>query len=271
MAQKKRVIFINPLPMDSIMHGSTLGIPYGPLYLSETLCKRGYEPFIVYTTNDQVVKKVKQLVTADTLCVGISTMSGTQLFNAVSIAKSLKKLYPDLLLIWEGVHITALPEQTLKSDLVDIVIWGKSENTPPVVLEAIEQKNVHSLTGMVGIGVKECQQCITGGNSGYTQLKDRVFELPHHLPDMPRHSRKLIISPVRECPIRTSRGCPYRCGFCSNSSKIWPNTIVRNHSIEHIVRDVSTLHHSYGADCITFADEGFLQTEKKVSRYSGSH
>jgi radical SAM superfamily enzyme YgiQ (UPF0313 family) len=38
---------------------------------------------------------------------------------------------------------------------------------------------------------------------------------------------------------------------------------MRNHSIEHIVRDVSILHRKYGADCITFADEGFLQNEER--------
>jgi len=38
---------------------------------------------------------------------------------------------------------------------------------------------------------------------------------------------------------------------------------MRHHSIEHIVHDVSVLHHKYGADCITFADEGFLLNEEK--------
>lgn len=263
MSQNKRVILINPLPMKTKMLGSTLGIPYGPLYLSESLHRHGYEPYVVYTTNDETIEHVKQLVTNDTLCIGISTMSGTQLSNALSIARTLKEMYPHLLLVWGGVHVTALPEQTLKNELVDIIVWGEGEDVFPTVLKAIENNDLSSLVGQPGIGVKENGQCVVGPNSGYTRLQDRVFELPYHLLDMPRHSRKLLIGPEREFQIWTSRGCPYRCAFCSNPSKSWPNTKMRNHSIEHIVRDVSILHRKYGADCITFADEGFLQNEQR--------
>ena len=263
MPQLKQVILINPLPMKEKMLGSTLSIPYGPLYLSESLHRSGYETHIIYTSNDEAIRKVKQLVTSDTLCIGISTMSGTQLFNAVSIAKVLKEMYPRLPLVWGGVHVTALPEQTLKSELVDVIVWGEGENVFPTILKAIENNNLSSLTGQPGIGVKENGQYVVGPNSGYTALQDRVFELPYHLLDMPRHARKLIIGPEREFPIWTSRGCPYRCKFCSNSSKLWPNTEMRNHSIEHIVRDVSILHRKYGADSINFTDEGFLQNEER--------
>jgi len=246
------------------MLGSTLGLPYGPMYLSESLYRHGYDPHIVYTTNDEVIERVKQLLTNDTLCIGISTMSGTQLFNAIAIAKLLRKNYPHLPLIWGGVHITALPEQTLKSELVDVIVWGEGEDVFPKVLAAIEKNNdFGSLVEQPGIGVKVDGQCVVGPNSGFTVLQDRVFEIPYHLLDMKRHSRKLIIGPEKEFQIWTSRGCPYKCRFCSNSSKLWPNTKMRNHSIEHIVRDVAVLHRNYGADCITFADEGFLQQEKR--------
>ncbi len=263
MIQKKRVIIINPLSMKTKMFGSTLGIPYGPLYLSESLYRQGYEPYIVYTTNDKAIEHVRHLVTNDTLCIGISTMSGTQLFNAISIAKILKEQYPHLPLVWGGVHVTALPEQTLTSEIVDIIVWGEGEDTFPTVLKAIESNDLSSLKGEPGVGLKVDGQYQIGSNSGYTVLKDRVFELPYHLLDMQCHSRKLVIGPEREFQIWTSRGCPYRCKFCSNSSKLWPNTKMRNHSIEHIVHDVTILHRKYGADCITFADEGFLQNEKR--------
>jgi anaerobic magnesium-protoporphyrin IX monomethyl ester cyclase len=263
MLQKKRVILITPLSTTMKMRGQILGMPYGPLYLSESLYRQGYEPYIVYTTNDEAIKKVIQLVTNDTLCIGISTMSGVQLFNAISIATILKKMYPHLPLVWGGVHVTALPEQTLKSELVDVIVWGEGEDVFPKVLKAIENNDLSPLIGQPGVGIKKNGQCVIGPNSGYTELEERIFELPYHLLDMPHHSRKLLIGPEREFQIWTSRGCPYRCKFCSNSSRLWPNTKMRNHSIEHIVRDVSVLHRKYGADCIMFADEGFLQSEER--------
>lgn len=263
MPQNKQVILINPLPEKTETFGSKLDLPLGPLYLSESLYSRGYEPHIVYTTSDEAIEKIKQLVVNDTLCIGISTMSGTQLLNAISIAGILKEMYAHLPLVWGGVHVTALPYQTLKSELVDIIVWGEGEDVFPKVLKAIENNELSSLIGQPGVGVKNNGQYVVGPMSGHTVLQDRVFELPYHLLDMSHHSRKLLIGVERAFPIWTSRGCPYRCRFCSNSSQLWPNTKMRYHSIEHVVRDVSVLHHKYGADCITFADEGFLLNEKR--------
>lgn len=260
---KKSVVIFNPLPMETTMASSSLGLPYGPLYLSESLDRHGYEPHIVYDDNDKAIQRAKQLITEDTLCVGISTMSGTQLYNAISIAKQIKELYPQLPVVWGGVHVTSLPKQTLESDLVDIIVWGEGEEVFPVVLEAIQTNNIRSLANLPGIGIKLDGIPIVGPNSGYTVLKNRIFKLPYHLLNMNRHYRKLIIGPEREYPIWTSRGCPYGCSFCNNSNSIWPNTKMRYHSLDHIVHDVSVLTREYGADCITFADEGFLQSEKK--------
>jgi len=260
---QKQVIIINPITTLTKMFGTTLSIPYGPLYLAESLIRKGYTPHIIYTSNDEALLEIDALVSSETLCFGIATMSGTQLSNALDIAQNLKEKYPHIPLIWGGVHITALPEQTLNSDLVDLIIWGEGEDTLPLVLDALERNDLNSLAGQPGIGIKENGKFLIGPNSGYTVLENRIFELPYHLLDMDRHCRKLKIGPKREFQIWTSRGCPYRCNFCSNSSKAWPNTKMRNHSIAHIVNDVSILYHKYGADCITFADEGFLQNEER--------
>lgn len=261
MSCKPEVILINPLPMPSRMLGATLGMPYGPLYLSEAIARQGYTPQIVYTTNDEAVATVGRLVTPRTLCLGISTMSGTQLSNALAIAAALRPRHPHLPLVWGGVHVTALPEQTLQSELVDLLVWGEGEEVLPAVLQALEDGDPGILAGRLGVGVKIDRHGIVGQNSGHTALEGRVFNLPYHLLDMRRHCRKLLIGPEREFQVWTSRGCPFRCHFCSNSSRLWPNTAMRLHSIEHVVRDVAVLHREYGADCITFGDEGFLLNE----------
>ncbi len=262
-AERPEVILINPLPMPSRMLGASLGMPYGPLYLAESLLRNGYTPHIVCADVEEAVAEVDRRITPRTRCVGISTMSGTQLTHAVAIARRLRQRYPGLLLVWGGVHATALPEQTLASELVDLLVWGEGEEVFPAVLRAIAEGDWSALAGHPGVGVKIDGRAVVGPNSGHTVLEGRVFELPYHLLAMERHCRALRIGPRREYQIWTSRGCPFRCHFCSNSSRLWPNTAMRLHSIEHIVRDVSTLHRRYGADCITFGDEGFLLNESR--------
>ena len=263
MSRKSEVILINPLPMPSQMLGATLWMPYGPLYLSESIGRHGYTSQIVYTANDEAVARVAELVTPRTLCLGISTMSGTQLSNALDIAAALRPRYPHLPLVWGGVHATALPEQTLRSELVDLLVWGEGEEVFPAVLQALEAGDPGGLAGRPGVGVKIDGHVVVGPNSGHTALEGRVFNLPYHLLNMRRHSRRLLIGPERAFEIWTSRGCPFRCHFCSNSSRLWPNTAIRRHSIEHVVRDVAVLHREYGADCITFGDESFLLNEDR--------
>lgn len=263
MSRKSEIILINPLPMPSRMLGATLWMPYGLLYLSESMGRHGYTPRIVYTANDAAVARVAELVTPRTLCLGISTMSGTQLCNALDIAAALRPRYPHLPLVWGGVHATALPEQTLRSELVDLLVWGEGEEVFPAVLQALEAGDPGSLAGRPGVGVKIDGHVVVGPNSGHTVLEGRVFSLPYHLLNMRRHSRRLLIGAEREFESWTSRGCPFRCHFCSNSSRVWPNTAVRRHSIEHVVRDVAVLHREYGADCITFGDESFLLNEER--------
>jgi len=257
---KKSVIICRPLPRIPKNWEEQLFMPLGPLYLSSSLISAGYDVLITDTSNDKALKEIEAFVSQNTVCFGISSMSGPQLGNGLELAKQLRKLYPKIPLIWGGVHATALPEQTLNNDYVDYIVWGEGEDIFPELLEAIENDDILSLKGKAGIGYKIDGELFIGDNSGYTSL-DKVFSLPYHLVEMDKYARKLLIGAEREFPIWTSRGCPFRCKFCSNSSDIWPNTVVRYHSLDHVIADVKTLVNDYGADMITLADQNFLLSE----------
>ena len=251
-----QIIIIRPIPTKNVQQ---LYLPLGPLYLAESLLAAGYEVSIVDEDNENALKKIYRITSNNTICFCMSVMSGRQIANAISIAKKLKARY-NIPLIWGGVHITALPKQSLKNQFVDYVVWGEGENTLLSLIEMIRSKKF--LPGKKGIGYKNGDVLYVGENSGYTSL-DRTFHLPYHLLDMDRYAKKLMIGAAREFPIWTSRGCPFRCKFCSNSSSVWPNTKIRYHTIDHIVNDVRTLVTNYGADMISFSDEGFLINEKR--------
>ncbi|HAZ10624.1 MAG TPA: hypothetical protein DCY56_05925 [Candidatus Omnitrophica bacterium] len=260
---KNQVIIINPLPLLSQMRNSALFLPLGALYIADALLDAGYNVSIINTDNEKALAEIKKIISKNLLCFCISTMSGTQLINAVVIAKALKTKYIGVPLIWGGPHITALPRQTLESNLVDYICWGEGEETISPLLDSIKSNNNASLFNMPGIGFKNKKSIIVGKNAGYSYLL-KIFHLPYHLLDMSKYSRQLAIGAEKEFPILTSRGCPFRCKFCSNSSVLWPNTKIRFHTIDNIVNDIKTLVREYGADMITFADDGFLYSEKRL-------
>ena len=62
----------------------------------------------------------------------------------------------------------------------------------------------------------------------------------------------------------TSRGCPYRCVYCS-SNLIFGKTH-RYYSDERIIREVHHMMDNYGADGIQFYDEVFTMNRKRVMK-----
>ena len=260
---KNHVILIRPYPVEFEFRGGQLSLPEGVLYLAHSLLESGYKVSIIDSPNEIALKEINRIVSKNTLCFGISTMSGTQLANAIKIATLLKSKYPAIPVIWGGVHVTARPAETLQSELVDYIVWGEGENAIVPLVSAIKNNEIKSLNGMRGIGFKDRNSVFLGENSGYVSL-DRVFRLPYHLLDMEKYPRKLLVGANREFPIYTSRGCPNRCKYCSNSSATWPNTKIRYHTIDHVINDIRTLVEKYGADMVTLADESFLINQQNV-------
>lgn len=252
---KPDVILISP--KTSIFTGH---LPLGILYLAESLIKHGHKPHIIDENTRDINAELKKALSPDTIAVGISTMSGGQLKSAMRIAGLLRGTRPDLPLVWGGAHVTALPRQTLENRLVDYVIWGEGEQSLPSLLDAIQ--NSKNPSEIDGIGYKERGHVFITKNSGYTPL-DREFNLPYEMLDMDKYTKELIIGVKRVFQVWTSRGCPFSCKFCCNTSRIWPNSTMRYHLISNIVKEVQVLKEKYGADCITFSDENCILNEKR--------
>jgi len=256
------VIIVRPMPNEKPSYNA-LPLPLGPLYLAESLLAANYRVNIIDTDNKNAIREIEDLISNDTLCIGISTMSGMQLGNAIIIAKYFKTKYPGLALVWGGVHITALPHQTLQNELVDYIVWGEGEISFVRLLNSIRKKDFDSLNNIEGIGFKQNGNQVVTKNSGYTSL-NKTFNLPYFLLDMDRYARKLLLGAEREFMVWTSRGCPFNCNFCFNSSTIWSNRKVRFHTVESIVADVKKLVNEYHADTIYFTDENFIFNKKRM-------
>lgn len=64
----------------------------------------------------------------------------------------------------------------------------------------------------------------------------------------------------RQLPLMTSRGCPYRCNFCTNQVLGLP---WRGHSAEHLRRIVLDLRDRYNVDRFLFLDDNININEKR--------
>jgi radical SAM superfamily enzyme YgiQ (UPF0313 family) len=85
-------------------------------------------------------------------------------------------------------------------------------------------------------------------------------ELIKNLDEVPLPARDLL-AVERHSYMFTSRGCPYRCCFCS-SSAFWKKT--RFFSAEYVVREIETLVEIHGVRLISFFDDLFIADKKRL-------
>jgi len=244
-------------PKTGLDLGSTVAPPFALLTIAAPLLQKGIRVQII----DQRVEKnwVQQLRTAlrhKPVCCGISTMTGTQIHFSIEIAKIIRAETGGAIpLVWGGCHPTILPEQTLQSEYVDIVVVGEGDETFLELVEALQHKQ--PLAQVKGIAYLEGEKYVFTGERPLLDV-ETLLPTPWELvnveayihPDLYlRESRRVLDVG------QTSRGCPYRCGFCSSAAirkRKWRKMSVEK-SLAMIIEDVKR----YNLDGIWLRDDEF--------------
>jgi anaerobic magnesium-protoporphyrin IX monomethyl ester cyclase len=157
--------------------------------------------------------------------IGISSTS-QDFAVATEIARSIKQKKEKIITILGGHHITYLP-QTLPKE-VDIGVIGEGEQTFLELVRLfcdnslqIKPEDLEKIDGIVfhgdgGPAVTSCRKLI-----------EPLDNIP--IPFRPKSDKTYLF---------TSRGCPYKCAFCS-SSAFWKKT--RFFSAEYVVDEIESL------------------------------
>jgi len=236
--------------------------PIGGLFLAHSLIKNNFSLEIVNDASyNKIISFAKNNIAGSTIAIGISVVSVMAIKDALNLTKDLKNQYPNIPIIWGGQHIMAQPEEVLKYQHVDYVVIGEGEETLPLLLKAL-RKNL-DITNINGIGFKSNGKCIFTSRQKYTSLKG-VFELPYDLLDIDSYYRKMNLGGEKWLSAMYSRGCPFKCSFCINSTIGGINSKIRYHEIEHIIHDIKMLVNKYNADSITILDDHFFLIEDRV-------
>ncbi len=143
--------------------------------------------------------------------------------------------------IFGGYQAVMDPEPTIESDVVDVICTGEGEHTLAEYLDTLEQKK--PLKGVKGIWFKEGGKVIK--NDFRPAIPD-LDTLPFPNWDLFDDIEKYLFFLGRLYAIGT-RGCPYRCSFCAETSlevtfagKRW-----RERSPEKYVEEISYQYEKY--------------------------
>lgn len=156
----------------------------------------------------------------------IAISSTSQDFSiAQKIAYTVKICSKDIITILGGHHITCFP-QTLPKN-IDIGVCGEGEQT---FLELMQFFSDNTLD--VGADLKKISGLVFRGDDGLVMTPAR--ELIQPLDKIPFPHREA----AEKFYLFSSRGCPYKCSFCS-SSAFWKKA--RFFSAEYVVAEIENL------------------------------
>lgn len=131
----------------------------------------------------------------------------------------VRERFPDVLLIAGGEHATALPEYNLRDcPALDVIVRGEGEYTLLEILEAYNKGD--DIRKIEGISLLNDDSSYYE-NGGVRRIRD-ITKIPWpywpegYMEKFWAAGKSYGPSTERDMPFMSSRGCPFRCTFCSN-------------------------------------------------------
>jgi len=251
---KMKVVFVNPRVTDNYSH------PLGILYISAVL--KDYEIKVIDPSLRDSTKDIAKAVLKEHPDVIGFTATTLQFDKAVAIAKELKKI-KDKPIIIGGIHSTVLPFETAKSNCFDYIIVGEGEITTSELLKKIKDKEPK----VKGIVYKKDKWIFTGYRPLIKNLDKLPFPARHLLPEEAYFAPPKIRAfwANRTINIMISRGCPYRCIFCSSHLMFGRKT--RFISPERVIEEIRNLRLKFKIDSLRFDDDTFTVNHKWTIKF----
>lgn len=169
-------------------------------------------------TNDQIVGRISQ----DTDLIGVSCGYTKEWPNYKILLEKIKEKFPAIPIVCGGEHITAEPEFSMKEcQSIDFCILGEGEQVFVDLLAGLEKNLPYQK--IKGLAFREKRQIVV--NDRASRIKD-IDDIPYPLWEAIPIEKYLDnekcfgVSRGRSMPMLATRGCPFKCSFCS-SSTMW--------------------------------------------------
>ncbi|MGB2797100.1 MAG: radical SAM protein [Phycisphaerae bacterium] len=187
----------------------------------------------------------------------------TEVYNARDLLKRAKEVSPAIFTLAGGLHASLVPEDFQKP-YVDAIVLGEGEETFRELLETLD--GIGPGGPRDGFGAVDGLAWRREDNEWVTNAPRRLRPSLDDLPMPARHlteryaSQYFFLFDRPHASIATSRGCPFRCNFCS----VWKfyHRTCRYCSAERVVDEMEAVKPA----AISFVDDNFLSHVKRAWR-----
>ncbi len=274
--QKNTVVLFKgkSYPDDSLRdQRRTAIIPNALIAIAAPLRDAGWRVEIV-DQHDPVEKVYAALkpILGRAVCVGISALTGHEIAEGLRLSRLIKESHPELPIIWGGWHVSILPDESIKSACVDIVVRGLGQIVFPKLVNALA--NGQDLAGIPGVLFKKDSRVIRTQEDKSAGLADvplpafDLLDLDFYREQSLMLRRKPVINQI---PITgylyyvTSFGCPCQCAFCCNDVLFQRRSYA--YPVEKVVDQLKWLVEEKGFNSIGLIDANFFVNIERVKRF----
>jgi anaerobic magnesium-protoporphyrin IX monomethyl ester cyclase len=183
--------------------------------------------------------------------IGITLMSGVYK-QAIEIAKEIRKMNPSAVICVGGPYVSSLEKEILSFTEFDLAVFGEGEITFSEIISSMKgEKELASIDGLIfrntdGISIMNKARAI----------KNTIESLPLPAYDLFKMNR------YPNYRILTSRGCPYKCSFCS-SADVWQFKWQKRKP-QSIIDEIKFLIEHYGRKTFFFNDDTFNMSSQRA-------
>jgi anaerobic magnesium-protoporphyrin IX monomethyl ester cyclase len=256
-----KILVLNPPFLGNLGHFSRdarspgiakSGTFYYPMWLAYCvgyLEKKGHEVcFLDAPAAQLAIEDVVRKTVAFNPRIAIIGTSTPSIYSDVENAVKLKQTIPGLFIVLVGVHVSALPKETLElNPSIDAVAFGEYDATLAELAEKIDaQPGQIDLRSVLGLAFRSTDGSI---------VKNEPRPFIENLDDFPFVSsvyrKHLKIAPYFYghslhplVVIMTGRGCPFRCTYCVVPQVLQGHTY-RKRSIANIVEEFAFIRKNF--------------------------
>jgi radical SAM superfamily enzyme YgiQ (UPF0313 family) len=209
------------------------------------------EDYILHgLSTQQIIERIPM----DSEIIGFSCMFSHEYPIYRSLIDAVRINFPSAKIIAGGEHITALPEETLLSCRgIDVCVLGEGEE---VILDlALSDFTSNSLEGITGIAWRNGVEIQTNPRRERVRNIDLIARPAWHLVPLENYwkfSMGLGVDRGLSMPMLATRGCPYKCTFCSNPLMWTTRWTARSPS--EVLLEMEDYIQRYGVDNFDFYD-----------------
>ena len=231
-------------------------MPLGILTIAAILQQNGND-VIVYKPKQRLINKkdftkvARDILKSKPDIIGFSTWCITYAASLL-VAQEIKKLAPNIPIIYGGPQASILASETLKNfSFIDFVLAGEADNSFPQFVEELENK-IPDFAKVPGLSFRN--------SSGIIQ-NNKINGVVSNLDNLPTPAYNLVPK-QKWLKLDVGRGCPFKCTYCSTNDFFSKKYRVK--SASRIILEMTAAFESQKIKTFGFAHDMFTLNKKFI-------